>query len=225
MNIEHTGDAAACAPSPMCTCTPGDLLSGSTERERARVRVVSAALAAGHDLRWVPGTTHPGGGYDRVVLNECENVVSWMSSCGGLTHRDAGPAALMTALPWADLDTLYYRRGVQHRGDGPSMLSSGHGLYDGPMYQRYHYEGVMVDLASGLVAERTGELLAAGAARESVVGWLVFDHAQALALVRAGGDVTACRAMAAAGAADAELLAAAAGELPVSWAVAGLDRP
>lgn len=76
------------------------------------------ALVADRNAFWEPGTIHPTGGYDKIVVDE--QLHSTFYSLDGQLHRLDGPAAIL-----GDGTEEWYHEGALHRdGDQPAFISS-----------------------------------------------------------------------------------------------------
>lgn len=138
----------------------------------------------------------------------------------GVVHREGGPAVV------TDSTTMWVQDGALHRADGPARTDK---AMWGRVRSSYHLRGREVarqggelDAAGVFSNERIAHLLAAGAPRSHVAGYLGFDVPASHALVAAKVDPDLVLQAAAAGIRDAAVvLAAHHGSMPLSWALAG----
>lgn len=143
-------------------------------------------------------TTGAVGGYDTIAQSTAPGGQTWVRtySRSGVLHRSDGPAY------------LYHRLGAASQGGVATVAA-------------YALDGQVV--GTGADAAHLGALVAAGAKAATVVGWLVVaDRALAIELAGTGHDPRLVAEVASAGVADEQVVRAVlAGELPLSWAVAG----
>lgn len=214
--------------------------------------VIEAVLAPGNERDgWEPGSAHPTGGYfsRRVVLRErpggptSRAVVVEHRDESGDAHREDGPAVEGLAgagRTWQK----WMRHGADHRDDGPATVFfdadgaldrrdfaiDGHTLNSGSTTAHAPRPPESLTAQdSAAVAAYYDAMLAEGLEPSEAISWLALASATsqdvAAQMRTAGADPAAARGAALAGVVDLQSLAAVAtGVLPLSWAIAGLER-
>lgn len=171
---------------------------------------------------WVPGTAHPTGGYDAVesYVQETDSGPARYTeyTLHGVRHRTDGPAVIRAPRDEEATNALqeWHQHGVRHRGDGPAFVASS--------VSAYSYRGVRPEMhRRNERGDQLDHAIAHGARAENVVGWLCYPEHVVEALASEVDDPWDIREAWDAGVKDVPtLLAVARGELPASWATAGL---
>lgn len=201
---------------------------------------------------WRPGQVHPTGGYDAVAVTLDAHYplrAELVYTRGGVTHRGDGPASLRyfagdggpsslrasssAGAPMLERST-YVVAGKMHRADGPSVEHAQppwKQMPDGSLSREsrgcdlFHLDGEPVDMIARTAVQRA-ETLGVWETKE-VTHYLAYEaiagKGATRALVRAGVSGKVAHDCAKAGVEDPkQILAVHAGELPLSWARAGL---
>lgn len=184
----------------------------------ARLRDKTNFAAANRNLK----APDPTGGYTRVLTRYfSDGRVSVLYGATSPTtgrdvsHRADGPAKIDLDASGRVESMEWHRDGYPHREDGPARTAN-------PV-ARYMLEGAAVGGASD--DDYVEDLVATGADPTTVVRWLRAspDREAALEMVASGVDVVAYEKALGAGIEPGQAAAVARGELPVSWASAGLQ--
>lgn len=167
------------------------------------------------------GQIHPSGGYDTMRQNR-SSVLGGQTTYtrDGITHREDGPAEVVTNANGSLRAQTWKQEGLEHRGDGPATVFFANGVEDEAL-SAYYLRGVEVGWGEASTSA-VQAALAAGADPATVVGWLAVDPDLHSPLIAAGvepGEAARCIDV---GVLDApSIIEVAAGRLPISWAAAG----
>lgn len=181
--------------------------------QRALVRAERAARALGS------GALGPGrdcAAYSVEVIHDGVQVGYFDAQ--GRRHRDGGPAVVDYDRRGRAVLAVWVAHGIINRTDGPAALDARTGHAGFALEDDFF----SIDLPGDFT-----DLLAAGADAPGAVSWLAFgrevgDRDLALELAREGREAAGALQCAQAGVVDEqEVRAVLAGELPLSWAIAG----
>lgn len=211
-----------------------------TKDKKELAHALRSALAEADPPGWTSGcgSPHPTGGYhERLVIAGSARVVIRYRDDLERTHRDDGPAEITLYRDGGLAVALWMRHDKSHREDGPSSVFESDSQ-DPPCFYLDNVKlgiGAFDHGVTMAAREQPFELFAAmtaeGIAPTTAVSWIAVghalgDHDGAADLRESGASGEACLEAVRAGVEDLQVIAAVGrGELPLSWASAGLPSP